>query len=542
LLNNNRTPFLPAYPQPITYSDRENAIICRIEGREIPKPQGDGGRLAEIILKACAYSIKDRYSSPAQMRAELEALLHSHTDTMDTGTSDIVEQTIDVFSKTNHQIRNDTIDKTERVFSDDSALTKRHGSSDTNERKNKKAVFAVAGVIGIALLAVVMFVMLRDNTGGEEVPLPKSTNDVSDPTPVEEISLDIETKELCVGDQFQLDLHVVPEDAAVSAAAWSSSDDGVVSVSESGMITANAAGAAKITVSCDGKTASIDITVVEPTIEVTDISLDMSTLDLDVGEEAALAAAVDPSNATFNTISWTSSDPQVASVNNGLVVGNKAGSAVITAACDTQGVECVVNVSPVIIPVNAVALSQTDLTIDKGTTANLAATISPSNATEKKITWSSSDTSVAVVNNGVVTAVEKGSAVIIASCGGIISSCNVVVEIPTTDFYVWVNRDRITRSYDSYTMGGKIGDNYAKVITLNGTKYPMDSSDTVLWSNSNPAVAVIEIDPRDSWITPKENTATSRIIIRAVGAGTTRITAKCGNHVVSIDLTVGDYQ
>lgn len=80
LLNNNRGPFLPEYPKPISYAAREKAIVKRIGGAELPYPANEQGRLAEIVLKACAYKPKDRYSSPVQMRQELEALRYARSD------------------------------------------------------------------------------------------------------------------------------------------------------------------------------------------------------------------------------------------------------------------------------------------------------------------------------------------------------------------------------------------------------------------------------------------------------------------------------
>ena len=77
LLNENRTPFLPAYPAPITHSDRESAIKKRISGAPLPKPSNADGRLAEIVLKACSYDPKERYFSPMEMRKELEAILYN---------------------------------------------------------------------------------------------------------------------------------------------------------------------------------------------------------------------------------------------------------------------------------------------------------------------------------------------------------------------------------------------------------------------------------------------------------------------------------
>ncbi|MBQ1931384.1 MAG: protein kinase [Lachnospiraceae bacterium] len=80
LLNKNRVPFLPPTPQKLTYASREQALARRMSGDEIPMPVYGYGRLGEIVLKACAYNPKDRYSSPLQMRQELEAILYDEQD------------------------------------------------------------------------------------------------------------------------------------------------------------------------------------------------------------------------------------------------------------------------------------------------------------------------------------------------------------------------------------------------------------------------------------------------------------------------------
>ena len=73
-LNNNRMPFMPPYPEKFTSADRERAFDARLSDKPLPLPQRGKGRLAEIVLKACSYDMRDRYSSPAQMRMELEKL------------------------------------------------------------------------------------------------------------------------------------------------------------------------------------------------------------------------------------------------------------------------------------------------------------------------------------------------------------------------------------------------------------------------------------------------------------------------------------
>ena len=77
MLNDNRMPFMPAYPAPITHNDRETAIQKRISGAKLPVPSHADGRLAEIVLKACSFKPKDRYFSPQELREDLEAILYS---------------------------------------------------------------------------------------------------------------------------------------------------------------------------------------------------------------------------------------------------------------------------------------------------------------------------------------------------------------------------------------------------------------------------------------------------------------------------------
>ena len=133
LLNDNRTPFLPEYPERITHSDRETALAKRISGAQVPMPKNADGRLAEIVLKACAYSPKDRYSSPMLMRQELEAILYNQDEAaiiypggdetpikpveyVDTDTS---KNRHDVIADIKNAIgTNRALDRTESVFGD----------------------------------------------------------------------------------------------------------------------------------------------------------------------------------------------------------------------------------------------------------------------------------------------------------------------------------------------------------------------------------------------------------------------------------------
>lgn len=94
LANNNRAPFLPDYPAPISHIDRENSITRRIRGEQIPAPLAGDERLIQIILKACAYLPENRYGSPEEMRRDLEALLTNHQEVSRSETSYTVNPVI----------------------------------------------------------------------------------------------------------------------------------------------------------------------------------------------------------------------------------------------------------------------------------------------------------------------------------------------------------------------------------------------------------------------------------------------------------------
>ena len=80
LLNDFRAPFMPPPPAQPTFNDQEAARVKRLSGAKLPLPRNADGRLAEIVLRACAYDSKDRYSSPMQMRQELEAILYNRAE------------------------------------------------------------------------------------------------------------------------------------------------------------------------------------------------------------------------------------------------------------------------------------------------------------------------------------------------------------------------------------------------------------------------------------------------------------------------------
>lgn len=80
LLNNNRDPFLPAYPAPVKYSDKTEAMAKRIQGLPLPNPDNADEQLSKIVLKACAHKTADRYQHPKELRLDLEAIASGYRE------------------------------------------------------------------------------------------------------------------------------------------------------------------------------------------------------------------------------------------------------------------------------------------------------------------------------------------------------------------------------------------------------------------------------------------------------------------------------
>ena len=144
------------------------------------------------------------------------------------------------------------------------------------------------------------------------------------------------------------------------------------------------------------------------------ISLNRSSASVQVGSSVTLTATATPSG----TVTWTTSNNGVATVSNGVVRGVSKGSATITTTANGKSATCSVTVTEKAktVEVSRVSLSPSSGTLKVGETATLSATVSPSNATDKFLDWSSSNTSVATVSSsGQVTAVGEGSARITAT-------------------------------------------------------------------------------------------------------------------------------
>ena len=153
----------------------------------------------------------------------------------------------------------------------------------------------------------------------------------------------------------------------------------------------------------------------ETDVAVESVSLDKTSLTLVEGNSETLTATVTPDNAINKTVTWSSSNTAVATVENGVVKAVSAGTVTITATAGGKSATCAVTVSAAYVPATAVQLSQETAEIRVGETLQLTATVKPDNATNKTVIWSSGDTEIATVDaNGLVTGLKTGEVSIFA--------------------------------------------------------------------------------------------------------------------------------
>ena len=323
--------------------------------------------------------------------------------------------------------------------------------------------------------------------------------------PVSSITINGAEPTLVEGDTLILTATITPSDASYKTVTWTSSNGTVAIVDQNGKVTAKSVGTATITATADGETAECTITVEEKVIAVDSITLDPTTGTLLIGDTLTITATVTPDTATDKSITWTSDNEVVATVDsNGKVTAESVGTATITATAGDKSATCTITVKP-IIAVTKVSITPPDSTkIKYGEAIDLVATVEPEGATNKNVTWTSSDTTVATVDqNGRVAAQNKaGTATITVTTedGGKTATCDITVE-ERSDVIPVIN---ITLNETNKTINKE--NSYQLTATFNPTNA---TNKIVNWSSSDPEVATVDGEGN----------------VRAVGGGTATITA-----------------
>ncbi len=340
----------------------------------------------------------------------------------------------------------------------------------------------------------------------------------------ESIRLAADKDELWVGETALITALVGPDDTTDKTVTYTSSDESIATVDEKGIVTAlsgGEAGTAEVKVkavsACGCAESEYTFTVKQ---QVTDITVPEETFIMKLGETYTLEPTVLPENAFDKTVSYTSSDENVITVEDGTVTATGTGTATVTLASACGRVEKQCSVKVIVLP-DGIGM-KSEISVEKTKTCLLEAVLSPDNVTESEILWSSSDEEVATVDEkGLVTALKAGTAIIRAQSAveDIFAECTVTV---------YVNSEKIELTASGYEL--YVGEEF----TLGATVLPEDTTDkTVSFSSSDEGIVTVDSEGRVKAVGKGKATVT-------VTAEDTGITSVCEvtvrKHTESISL------
>ena len=326
-----------------------------------------------------------------------------------------------------------------------------------------------------------------------------------------------------VGETYNPTVTTVPDDGT-SYITWTSDDTRVASVDSTGKVTGISVGTTIIHGTLGNATASytIDVLPNEMIVAVTGISLSKDSTTLVEGNTETLVATVLPENATNKNVTWTSSDPEYVTVDaQGKVTAVKATDKPVTVTVTTEDgsytATCAVTVTAKVINVESVSLNKTELSKVEGETETLVATVLPENATNKNVTWTSSDSEYVTVDaQGKVTAVKATdkpvTVTVTTEDGDFTAVCQITVE----------QLEVIPAQSMIYGEGFRYI-NVGQEKKLNVITEP--SNATLTWTSKDESIAVVNSDG----------------LVMGVSEGTTTITVASGQFSLSFEIQVIPY-
>lgn len=230
------------------------------------------------------------------------------------------------------------------------------------------------------------------------------------------------------------------------------------------------------------------------------------TMMVDETQEPEFQASITPSEASLPKVQWTTSDPSVATVEEGIITATGIGEAMITAFCGNAVATCAVTVE---IPLKAIVLSKTEAAVAVGETISLEAAADPEDTTRFDIIWSTEDPAVATVAaDGTVTGVAAGTTNITASSGDITASCAITVG---------VHAEVVQLEKAALTLEA------GESATLKATVYPSTGViDKASYESSDTSVATVDAEGK----------------VTAYVPGSTTITYRCGEATATCTVEV----
>lgn len=338
-------------------------------------------------------------------------------------------------------------------------------------------------------------------------------------TPVSGITVTADAKTLFVGEMTQVSAAITPADADITDVTWTSSNENVALVDEYGVVTAVGRGQATIRATAkdgSGKRNSVNITVKQ---QPESITLNMTELTLSAGSGKSLKPTVLPNTTSDKTVTYTSSDPKVASVStNGYVKGIAPGTCVIT--CQSKNYPAVYAEAVVTVyqPVQNISFNEKSPKVAVGRSIQLSCTVKPSNATNPMVTFSTNKPDVVSVNDdGVVTGLKRGECYVYATANdgsGKKATIRVTITQPVTGLSIEDDEQNVGLN---------------KYVTNVATLEPSNADNkTIHWTSQDERIATVTGD-----------SLRPRVTGRAWGSTTIIGVSDDGGYVVTYRVNVG---
>ena len=347
-------------------------------------------------------------------------------------------------------------------------------------------------------------VLSKDESNATNLSLEETLCTGGDTTPVSVTGITVSPQNATVleGNTLNLSVQVLPQNATNKNVVWTSSNSNVALVNQNGMVTAVSMGTTIISATTeDGNfrgEASITVEAQDGvTVATRGIYVTPQQLTLEVGSTDTLFYEIKPSNATNKNATWSSSDTTIATVDqNGIVTALKQGTVEIEALSEdgSKRSDATIKVIPGAggtVAVTNIAISQTSASVVEGNSIILSHEIMPNNASNKKVLWSSSDATVAAVNqNGVVTALKVGAVFITVASedGGFVGISNVkvvkkpAISNPVSGIYV-------SPQFLNLSIG--------ETAELSYTIRPLNASNKdVIWRSEDSSIATVDVNGR----------------------------------------------
>lgn len=333
---------------------------------------------------------------------------------------------------------------------------------------------------------------------------------------------------LSAGKRANLSATCTPETASSRKVTFTSTDEGILKISE-GTMRGVQAGECDLVIASKQNpevTETYHVLVTQP---ITKIEITAAEKKVPAGETLALSASFEPANATMKQVEWSSRNPKVAAVDqNGVVTGIARGTAAIEAkALDGSGKSARFNVT-VTQTAETLTLKQTEAQVVTGRRVTLNAQVGPNNTDDKTLTWSSSDESVATVSKGIVTGVKAGECEITCvsnSNPNLFAVCRVQVIQQVTKI--------------EFDAAGGVSLPVKTTETLSWTVWPEDASiREVKLSSSNPKVAAVDQDGTVTGLAKGTSTITAAATDGSGRKGSVRVTVTQPVEGVSIQYGV----